>query len=272
MRAQFTALLLILACATAYADITFYSLNHKSPEDIIPNIRPFLQSGETVVAGRNDLILRVNPSNLDDIKALIKKLDQPAHRLIIYVNKDGQFNRQTKGYNVNNKINIGSKSGSQTSYKGNVRIYSTKNHSNDKNNQSIQVLEGHTAHISVGVSEPTTNVHIEQHGSHSHISTNTQFREAVNGFYVTPRLAKDSVILEIAPRYEEPLSNNRTAAKFIRASSVIRGRLNTWIQLTGVDNDANQTSSKILGRHHQTTKQRNSIWVKVVDLDAGSIR
>jgi len=259
---------ILFALATpVLAELTFYSLSHRAPEDIIPTIRPFLQPGETIGAGYNELILRVEPENMADIKKLIKKLDQPAHRLIIYVNRDGQFNRQTEGYNVNNRINIGVGSDLKSSYKGRVKIYSTKDNSSNKNNQTIQVLEGHTAHISEGVSEPITDIQVQQYGNHSHISSSTNYQEASNGFYVTPRLANGSVILEIAPWYEDPLSKNRTSAEFTRASSVIRGRLNTWIQLAGIDDTSTQTSSKILGRHAQTTKQKNTIWVKVVDLD-----
>ncbi|ORU92915.1 MAG: nodulation protein NolW [Cycloclasticus sp. symbiont of Bathymodiolus heckerae] len=259
---------LLLFIPTAYAELSFYKLNHKVPSEIIPSIKPFLQADETIGAGYNELILRVNPDNMSDIQNLIRKLDQPAHRLIIYVNRDGQFDRYTEGYNVNSHIQISADSGVSSSYRGNVKIYSTKNSTNDRNNQSIQVLEGHTAHISEGISEPVTNINIQQYGDHSQFSSNTSYRDASKGFYVTPRLSKDSVILEIAPWYESPLSKNRTSAAFIRASSVIRGQLNTWIKLASLNDDSSQTSSKILGRQTQTTKQTNTIWVKVVDLDA----
>ena len=260
---------ILLALATpVLAELTFYSLSHKAPEDIIPTVRPFLQPGETIGAGYNELILRIEPENIADIRKLIKKLDKPAHRLIIHVNRDGQFNRQTEGYNVNNRINIGVGSGLNSSYKGRVKIYSTTDNSSNKNNQTIQVLEGHTAHISEGVSEPINNIQIQQYGSHNHISSTTNYREASNGFYVTPRLANGSVILEIAPWYEEPLSKNRTSAEFTRASSVIRGRLNTWIQLAGIDDSSTQAASKIFGQQTKTVKRKNTIWVKVVDLDS----
>jgi len=266
---RFTVTLLLLLMATpVVAQLIFYPLKHKTPADIISNIRPFLQPNETIGAGYNELILRLEPQNISDIKQLIHRLDQPTHRLIIYVNRDGQFNKQTEGYNINNRINIGVGSGVKSSYEGQVRIYSTKDSLNDKNNQTIQVLDGHTAHISEGVSEPINNIQIQQYGNHSHISSSTNYREASKGFYVTPRLSNDSVILEIAPWYEEPLSKNRTSANFTRASSVIRGRLNTWIELAGINESSNQETTKILGRHSQTSKKADTIWVKIVDLDA----
>jgi len=259
---------LLISFPSAYAELIFYPLSHKAPTEIIPSIRPFLQTGETITAGHNELILRVSTKNKADIRTLIKRLDQPAHRLIIYVNRDGQFDRHTQGYNVNSRLQVGLGKGVSSSYRGDVNVYSTKDITNDKNNQSIQVLEGHTAHISEGVSEPITHSETYQYGEHSHTSNHTSYRDASKGFYVTPRLSKDSVILEIAPQYESPLSENRTSAKFVRASSVIRGRLNTWIKFAGFDDNASQNSEKILGYHAETTIKRNTIWVKVVDLDA----
>lgn len=261
-------LFLLLVAIPAFAQLIFYPLKHKTPGDIIPNIRPFLQPSETIGAGYNELILRLESQNISEIKQLIEKLDQPAHRLIIYVNRDGQFNRQTEGYNVNQRIRLGVGPRIENAYKGRVNIYSTRNTTNDKNNQSIQVLEGHTAHISEGVSEPITDIQIQQYSGHSHISSSTNYREASKGFYVTPRLSNDSVILEIAPWYEEPLSKNRTSASFTRASSVIRGRLNTWIELADISGSSNQTTTKILGHHAQTSRKSNTIWLKIVDLDA----
>ncbi|HIF17498.1 MAG TPA: nodulation protein NolW [Cycloclasticus sp.] len=261
-------LCLLLVATSANAELTFYTLSHKTASDIIPSIKPFLQADETVGAARNELILRVHANNLADIKRLIKKLDQPSHRLIIYVNRNGKFDQQTEGYNVNSRVKIGVGSGVNSSYSGKLKVYSTTDSSNNRNNQSIHVLEGHTAHISEGVSEPITNFSVQQYAGHSHISSNTNYKDASNGFYVTPRLANDSVILDIAPWYESPLSENRSSAKFIRASSVVRGRLNTWIELAGIHDNSSKTSSKILGRHVQTNKRKNTIWVKVVDLDA----
>lgn len=258
-------LFLLFSVTTVKAELTFYTLHHKSAADIIPSIRPFLQTDETVIAAQNELILRVNPNNLADIQTLIKKLDQPSHRLVIYVNRNGKFKQQTEGYNVNSEIQLGS--GAHRSFKGRVKVYSTQHKSNDKNNQSIQVLEGHTAHISEGVSEPITDISIQQYADHNHVSTHTNYRDASKGFYVTPRLANGFVILEIAPWHESPLSSNRTSAAFTRASSVVRGKLNTWIQLAGMDERSTQVSSKILGRHIETNKQKKQIWVKVIDLD-----
>jgi len=266
-RGLISAVLLYLFSTTTYAELIFHPLQHKTPESIIPTIQPFLQSGETVGAAHNELILRLKKENISELKRLINKLDKPSHRLVIYINRDGKFKQHTKGYNINQELKVAIGSGSQHNYQGKLKIYSTHQRSNDNNNQSIKVLDGHTAHISSGISEPISNIQIIQYGQHSHVSSNTEYREASNGFYVTPRLHNESVVLEIAPWSQQALTDNATPS-FTRASSVIRGRLNTWIELSGINEHASQSSTGILSKHRKTTKNKQQIWLKVVDLDA----
>lgn len=261
-------LLLLLFSAPAVAQLIFYPLKHKMPAEVIPGVQAFLQPSETVAAGHNELILRLESKNIAEIKRLIEKLDQPAHRLLILVNHDGRFNRQTEGYNVNQQIQLGVGAKANNNYQGQVNIYSNTSDKQGKNNQSIQVLEGHTAYLSMGVNEPVTDFQVQRHGAYSHISSSTRYREASKGFYITPRLSNETVILEIAPHYEEPLSKGIPSAHFTRASTVIRGRLNTWIQLAGLSDDTTHSTREILGRTIQTRHKKNTIWVKVVDLDA----
>lgn len=264
-------LAILLACLISHiasAELIFHPLKHKAAQDIIPVIQPFLQRGESIGAASNELILRLNKKNIRELTLLINKLDKPNHRLVIHVNRDGNINHQQEGIDANSRLNIGLGPDASSSYKGRIKVYSSHQRNTDNNKQSIQVLEGHTAHISSGVSEPVRNISIQQYGAQRYISSNTQYKEASNGFYVTPRLSNDSVILEIAPWYEEPLSKNRTHAKFTRASTVVRGRLNTWIELVGINEHGSQSSADIISRRTTSTTQHQSIWLKVVDLDA----
>ena len=255
--------LFYLFSTAAHAELIFYPLQHKTPKSIIPSIEPFLKSGETISAANNELILRVNKGSVLELKKIINKLDSPSHRLIVYVNRDGKFKPHTQGYN----INFTSQMTHQHRNKGKLTVYSTHQRSNDNNNQSIQVLDGHTAHISSGINEPIHNIQTINYGRYSHTSSNTEYREASTGFYVTPHLHKESVTLEIAPWSQQALSEN-SAPTFMRASSVIRGNLNTWIELSGINEQASNNSTGILHKHRQTTINNQQIWFKVVDLDA----
>ncbi|PCI21578.1 MAG: nodulation protein NolW [Piscirickettsiaceae bacterium] len=250
------------------AEIEFIPLYHQSPEKIVKKIQPFLQQGEVAVAGHNEIILRAEAGTIIEMLQLIKKLDQAAHRLLILVNRDGRFDEQEDGYQVNGDISINTASRNPLNAKAKAKIYSTKSISNEKSTEKIQVLDGYSAFISTGINEATPVIQIQQYGIKSHITTGTEYHEASKGFYVTPRLSRNSVILEISPWKEEPFSKNRTSAKFNRVSTVVRGRLNSWIALAGINDNSQQSQTKMLGHHYQTTSTNNQIWVKVIDLDA----
>ena len=258
------ALCLLISYQACLADLIFYPLQHKTPHELSPTINELLQAGESVIAGPNELILRLEPRHVDDIKALIHRLDQPSHRLLIYVSHQRQLNQQSQGYGGQAQLQTGFHS--DTSLEGHITIFSTRDTENDQSKQSIHVLDGHTAYISTGVSQPNTSTEIIQHNAHAHISSNTYYKERSSGFYITPRLSKDSVILDISPWSEQTPSNDGSS-NFNRASTVIRSRLNTWTELSNVNQWSAQGSNKILGQTNKTRKNSNSIWIKVVDLD-----
>jgi len=258
----------LITSSLSFAQMEFIPLHHQSPQAIVEKVKPFLSDGESVIAGHNEIIISAEPTKIEDILTLVNKLDQAAHRLLILVNRDGNFKENNEGYQANiiGKVGIGPRSSSSVS--GRANVYSSRDVSSDKSTEQINVLDGYPAFIASGVSEPTPVIQIQQYGAYSHITSGTEYHDSSKGFYVTPRLSRESVVLEISPWNESPLSKNRTGAKYQHLSTVVRGRLNTWIALAGVDETSKQSQSNILGRHYQTTSNRNNIWVKVIDLDS----
>ena len=93
MKLKFLTLyVLSLLSSLAYAELIFHPLKHQTPANIIPSIQPFLQSGETVIAAHNELILRIKPAlyspldplstlSREDKVALLKKIDQQTRQI-----------------------------------------------------------------------------------------------------------------------------------------------------------------------------------------------
>ena len=261
-----TLALLLLQSFAAYAALEFIPLSHRSPTDIVESVRPFLKDGETVIAGHNEIIVRASTENMSDIVRLVKRLDKAAHRLLILVKRDGQMTASDKGYSAHGNASLGIGSGTKSQLQANIRVYDTHISSSDNNAQKINVLDGYPAYISQGTSEAIPVVQVHQYGTHQHIITSTEYRDATTGFYVTPRLSRDSVILEISPWSEKPLYG-KASAEISHSSTVIRGRLNEWISLSNVDESSNTTRTGILERRYQVKKSARGVWVKVIDLD-----
>jgi len=269
MKIRFLVFFFTLMTATlSAAQMAFIPLNHQSPEAIVEKVKPFLNDGESVIAGHNEIIISADPTKIKDIQQLVSQLDQAAHRLLILVNRDGNFKEAHKGYQANIIGNVGIGHRSSSSVSGHANVYSSQQASIDKNTEKINVLDGYPAFIAHGVSEPTPVIQIQHYGAHSQITSGTQYHDTSKGFYVTPRLSQDSIVLEISPWKESPLSKNRTGVKYQRLSTVVRGRLNTWIALAGIDEKSKQSQKNRLGRHYQATSNRSNIWVKVIDLDS----
>jgi hypothetical protein len=268
----FLVILLFCLSGSALAELIFYPLNYKTPAEIIPSIAPFLKPGENVVAGHSELILRVEPNNLKTITALIGRLDVPNRQLVIYVNRNGLFNEQSEGFNVNQRLQVDVDSFAQLTYKGSVKTYSTKGNSVDKDHQTIQVLEGHTAFISQGVDEPNFVIQQNPYHSYGHITYTTEYQRRSKGFYITPSLAGDAVNIEISSWSEESLNNNRGAAKFSQSSTVIRCSLNEWVNLAGVNKNNSSAHSTRFAKNHHTSQLNNNIWIKVIEPQADNNR
>lgn len=258
---------LLILSFTAHAALEFISVSHRSPNEIVESVKPFLKEGETVIAGHNEIIIRASANNMQDIVQLVKRLDQAAHRLLILVKRDGQTSATDKGFTTHGQATVGIGSGAKSQLQANIRVYDTNISSSDNNAQKINVLDGYPAYISQGTTEPLPVVQIHKYGTHKHIITGTEYRDATTGFYVTPRLAKDSITLEISPWSEKPIYGNGSA-EISHASTVIRGRLNEWIPLTNIDESSSNTRSDILERRYQIMKSVKGVWVKVIDLDA----
>lgn len=264
----FLVILLFCLSSSALAELVFYPLNYKTPAEIIPSITPFLKPGENVVAGHSELILRVQTNNLKTITALIDRLDSPSRQLLIYVNRNSLSNEQSEGFNVNQRLQVEVDSSAQLTYKGSVKTYSTKGNSVDKDQQTIRVLEGHTAFISQGVDEPNFVIQQNPYHSHGHITYTTEYQRRSKGFYITPILSGDAVNIEISSWSEESLNNNQGAAKFSQSSTTIRCSLNEWVNLAGVNKNSSSEKSTRMTKNHRASQANNNIWIKVIELQA----
>ena len=255
--------LCILLSSPAQAKLTFIPVYHKNPIDIINKIKPFLNEGETVIAGHNELILRTELTDVAELEQIIKRLDQAAHRLRILVKRDNASLDKKHGIDTQARLQLGT----HKKLNANVRIYDSSSNRSDKGTQEINVLDGYPAFISEGKIEALPTVQIQHDGSHGHITTGTQFHDATTGFYVTPRLNRNSVTLEISPWSTKTFSRNNGLAPTSRASTIIRGRLNEWIQLSNLDGEENRDQSGLFEKRYQTKRSTQGIWLKVIDLD-----
>ena len=209
-----TYISLLLACFAAWgqASLEVIDLRHTTAEQVLPALRPLLEPGGVLTGQRSQLIIRTSPANLAELRRALETLDAPARRLVILVRFAGASAVERSELAVGVRGSRIEARARQERFTGAERV-----------DQRIQVLEGRRAHIATGTSRPLE------------LRDGTLIQDVATGFDVIPRLAGDTVLLEIAPQREGAGRVTRGSVQVERASSTIRARLGEWVELAGVD-------------------------------------
>jgi hypothetical protein len=159
------ALLGTAASLVAAQALEVIPLRHRTPEQVLPALRPLLEPGGTLSAYGNQLIVRTSPANLGELRRALETIDRPSRRLQISVRFDSAA--QEAGGELGAAARIDNRG---------ARVVVTGRESagaaGDRVDQRVQVPDGGTALI---------------------------YADAT-GFEVTPRVVGQHVMLDIAPQ------------------------------------------------------------------------
>ena len=235
----FVLLLVLLSAPSAFAQGTLevISLRHRTAEQVIPVLRPLLETGGALSGQYNQLIVRTSPANLAQIRSVLDAIDQPARRLVISVRFDNALQSARSGVETDARI-------SNRGSGANVRIEDSRSSRGEQVDQRIQVLEGGQATISTGESR--------------------NYAQTGTGIAVVPRVSGNNVTLDIGAQQESFTRGGAIQGE--RAVSTVSGRLGEWIDLGGASSASSRSDSGILSSRERTTSGNRTIWVKVEEL------
>ena len=260
-----------LAGAPALADeLEIIDLHFRRADDIIPIVRPLLESGGALTGADDKLFVRSSPANLAQIREAVAAIDRPQRQLLITVGQGSVDARD--GTSVRGSATIGS---------GDVRVGvnrppaggsgaaviagSRSVQTDQRNTSSVRALEGSEAYISIGQSVPFTSTTVTT-GWHPPVAQQTtSYRDVTSGFYATARVSGNLVTLEISSRQQAYRPRDETIDTK-GATSIVTGRLGEWIELGAVREAQSGSSSGLLvwGRH--TGSSEYSARVKVDEI------
>jgi hypothetical protein len=250
-------------------------LFNRPASEVIPLISPLLEDTDRVIADGSNLIVKSAPERLGELIMLIDKLDAPLNNLLITViqSRRATARELNAAARANLKLPRNNQLKPGTGITG--HYYQTNDQNANESTQTIRVLEGNPAHISIGNSYPIQNFQIYNSGygyGYPAVSTATEFIDATTGFTVTPRLIeqnpsleKQQVILEILPWSENVNTNGQIETR--NAQSTIKINLGEWVELAGSDENSrsNINGNRVIIR--QTNQNRVHILVKVDKAD-----
>ena len=284
------ALLCAFAAVSAFGQTTLLEvipLKYRTAEQIIPVLKPLPDPQGSMSGMQNQLIIRTSPANLTDLKRVLASLDTMPRRLMITVRQDADSSRDQTTAEISGRVSSGNTTiiipgsnsgGNVTARRGDDvlrgRIDSTNSIDNDRNTQTLQVLEGSSAFINVGQSVPQPQRQVVRTVVNGQIVERvidtTNFRDVMTGFYALPRLAGDRVTLEISPQRDTLTSPDqnlpRGSVNVQRVATTVSGRLGEWMEVGGVVQNMSTQQSVTLGRTTGSGSDNRRILLKVDEI------
>jgi hypothetical protein len=242
VRAVFVTFLVASAAAAhgQYA-LEVLSLRHRTAEQVLPALRPLVESGGTLTGQGNQLLVRTSPGNLAELRRALEAIDQPARRLQISVRFDDSFDASRRSLGASGRIGA---DGSRVE----IRARQSDSSGAERVDQRVQVLEGSRAMIYTGQSQPVRERRYIQTPGGVVSQEVTVLQDTRMGFEVMPRLAGSTVQIDIAT------ANGSTTAS---------GPLGEWFELGAVATGANRNERGIASQSRSNTSETRRAWIKV---------
>ena len=225
-------------------------LKHRTAEEVVPILQPFVAEGGAISGMRNQVILSTTPANLAEIKKILSSIDGELRRLMVSVRQDesrdvsggdiGIFGRKTVDGEAGAVVGesgeerglvVGAKKGEDG-----LRVRALDGESPEEEGiiQQVQVLEGNTAFISIGITVPLTEYATVRDVHGRQVIEAPVYRDVMTGFYVLPRVSGDNVTLEISTQKDRLIDRRTGTAHVQHIDTSVSGRLGEWMEIGGM--------------------------------------
>ncbi len=267
MRAFLAALLLALAGpAGAQGEamqLQVVQLRHRTAEMLLPVLQPLALPGASVAGMGDRLILRSTPANLAELMTVVVELDRPVRRVLITVRHAIDTAGGASDTALSARLHGGD--GPDGAALG-LRALQTRDAGSERNEQRIQTVEGSPAFIATGQSVPVAD-HAIGYGPYGwYVEDSVGYRDLTSGVWVLPRLAGDTVTLEVSPRRERLDPRRGRVIDLGAALTTVSGRLGEWIPLGGVDEAYAATGGGYAASTRRSGRTDQDLWVRVEEL------
>ena len=261
-----------LLSAPAQAELEIIPLRHRTVEQVLPVLRPLLESGGVLSGQNNQLIVRTSARNLGEIRRVLASIDTPQRRLMISVRFDATAQARERTIDARGTVRSGNVTITNQPVPANqssVSISARANQSaeSERVDQRIQVLEGGHAFIGSGESRPIRQGIVTVTPNGRTVTQGTEFQNAQTGFDVVPRVSGTKVFLDIAPQREtfgdSGARNRASTLRSQRAATTVSARLGEWFEIGGVAESASRSASGIGSSRQASASSGRRIWVRV---------
>ena len=281
-----TIFLVFTICASASVaesmKIEIIPMKNRMVEDVIPIIKPLVIKGGTVTGMNNQLIVKTTPSNIELIKSILEQIDSAPRKLLISVKRSNNNKLNTEedvlsikfdSKNIKIKAPDISKKGvaiQNKNSKGDVIRYRKsyeKSQEQEGNVFYVNTLEGNPAFINMGRLIPVkSQTNIVTSGAII-VQENIKHHNVSSGFYVTPKLQGDNVVLTISPHFAKINKKEKNIVNVQKINTIIHGKLGKWVPIGGVDQSLSSSDKRNFINKKQYSNEKSNIFVKVEEVE-----
>lgn len=249
--ARALVLLFFVLSAHAQQALEVISLRYRTADQVLETLRPLVEPGGTLTGQGNQLILRVSPANLAEIRRALDAIDRLQRRLQVSVRFDDAFESSRREVGASGTI-------SDRGTRIEIRGQDAQGRADERVDQRIQVLEGSRALIQSGQSRPVRQRQYIQTPAGPIPQEVVVVQDMTTGFEVVPRISGNMVTMDIYS----------SRAGSTTASSTASGRLGEWFELGSVVMSGARDERAIGSTSRNTSDETRRVWVKVDTLDA----
>ena len=262
--------LILLSSSHAADTIHYFDLNNRPANEVIPLLRPFLETNEAISGDGYQLFIKTTPQRKQEIENLLSAIDKAIKIFRITVTNDEYV--ATKENNINASITARTGDGEITVGKypreeSGVTINVDTRNTEDKSDktQFIQVQEGKPAFISRERLHIIPIYSYIQRPNGNFIIENNQLSPyKQDGFYVVARsIDNSSVNISI----QSSSSNRQTYQGYGQdqtyVDTTLQVPLGQWFEIGGNTDTRASESSGILYRTKKNEQRYNKVFLKV---------
>lgn len=253
MRRALLLILLLYAAPLFATELRTWDLQHRSATEMIPLLRPMVESGGAISGSGFTLIVRSSKENLAQIDTLIRKLDREPRMLLISVMQTND-RKQSKGG--------ASLSGSSTEGLR-LHAYADQRQGQDDGSQQVSVLEGQWAVIRTGQAVPQVVQQIHKTPAGTTVTRSIEYRDVNSGFEVRPTLSGDRVRLEVRPFRANLSTDGSGAIEQQNLVTTVVGKPGEWLELGGITQQQNAQGAGIIYSNRERGTRSNRFRIKV---------
>jgi type II secretory pathway component HofQ len=270
-RRRVLAALLALPALTLAQPIEVLTLRHRTADQMLPLLQPLVEPGGALTGTGNQLFLRASPGNAVQIRRLLEQLDRAPRQLLITVRQDRAGESAERSVGADGSVTITTRrSATQIGGSGTVEARDARSVGTRSAEQTLRVLEGARAYITMGTAVPFTfRRWLRQPGGGWVVTQDTVFVEAVTGFYVQPQVSGDLVTLDITP---EDATLRGATVEQTRLATRVQVRLGEWVALGGADLQSSSQYGGMLSGGQDSRAAQRGVWVRVDEASDGPPR